>query len=151
MEPRTFGTPVAGRDYVNRPSVYGLVFDARGHVLVVEEDDEYYLPGGGIDPGEDVETGLRRELIEETGYAIEIIGLLCKARQYAIDKASGRAWMKLCSFFSIRLVGDSQGPSIKTNTPHWVGVDEAIRLLKDEAHHWAVRQAHEAQKRQKTE
>jgi 8-oxo-dGTP diphosphatase len=146
-----FGTRLPGRDYVDRPSVYGIVFDAQGRVLVVEEDDEYYLPGGGIDPGEDVEAGLRRELVEETGYAIEILGGVCSARQYAIDKASGRAWVKLCSFFTIRLVGESKGPSIATNHPHWVTVDEAVKLLKDEAHHWAVRQAFAAQSRQKTE
>jgi 8-oxo-dGTP diphosphatase len=146
-----FGTPLAGRDYVDRPSVYGIVFDAAGRVLVVEEDDEYYLPGGGIDPGEDLETGLRRELIEETGYAIEILAPLCDARQYAIDKASGRAWKKLCSFFVIRLVGDTKGPSIATNHPEWVSIERAATLLKDEAHRWAVRQALDAQNRQKTE
>lgn len=136
-----FGEKLPGRDYVDRPSVYGIVFDGEGRVLVVEEDDEFYLPGGGIDPGEDVETGLRRELIEETGYAIEIIGALCTARQYAIDKASGRAWIKLSSFFAIRLVGASNGPSIATNTPHWVTLDEAARLLKDESHRWALGRA----------
>lgn len=136
-----FGEKLPGRDYVDRPSVYGIVFDGGGRVLVVEEDDEFYLPGGGIDPGEDVEAGLRRELIEETGYAIEILGALCTARQYAIDKASGRAWLKLSSFFAIRLVGKSDGPSIKTNTPHWVMLDEAVRLLRDESHRWALRRA----------
>jgi len=146
-----FGTRLPGRDYVDRPSTYGIVFDAQGRVLVVEEDDEFYLPGGGLDPGEAVEAGLRREFVEETGYAIDILGPLCDARQYAIDKASGRAWLKLCSFFRIRLVGQSAGPSIATNHPAWVTVAEADRLLKDEAHRWALRQALAHQNRQNTE
>lgn len=38
----------------------------------------YELPGGGINPGEDVELGVRREVLEETGYVpgrMEFLGI----------------------------------------------------------------------------
>lgn len=48
--------------------------DRRGWVLMQERDDQtpiapdqWCLPGGGIEPGEDYETAARRELAEETG------------------------------------------------------------------------------------
>ena len=136
-----FGQPVPGRTYRERPSAYGIVFGGEGRVLVVEEDDEYYLPGGGLDPGEDNDTGVRREFVEETGYTIEILGALGTARQYAIDKKSGQAWMKLCAFYAVRLVGESKGPGIASNRPEWVTVAEAMALLNDDAQRWGLRQA----------
>ncbi|MEU2422479.1 NUDIX hydrolase [Streptomyces sp. NPDC007851] len=37
---------------------------------------EWVLPGGGMDHGEDPYDTVRRELMEETGYRIEVTGLL---------------------------------------------------------------------------
>jgi 8-oxo-dGTP diphosphatase len=39
--------------------------------------NEYKLPGGGVEEGEDVEIALRRECLEETGCNIEIVKELC--------------------------------------------------------------------------
>lgn len=49
-----------------RVSLKAIIKDKNGHVLVVrEKGSDWTLPGGGIDFGEDVMTGLRRELFEE--------------------------------------------------------------------------------------
>ena len=58
---------------VPRRAVRGLVLDQEDRVLLVrfvhpKTGEEFWTtPGGGLDPGESVETGLRRELREETG------------------------------------------------------------------------------------
>lgn len=49
-----------------RVSLKALIKDKNGHVLVVkEESDTWSLPGGGLDHGESIEEGLKRELFEE--------------------------------------------------------------------------------------
>lgn len=58
---------------VARDAVRALVVDPDQRVLLVrfvhpKTGEEFWAtPGGGLDPGEDLETGLRRELREEVG------------------------------------------------------------------------------------
>src|SRR5262245_20528752 len=60
-----------------------VVFDERGHVLLIRRKNEpyqgsYALPGGFVDVGETVEAGCRRELSEETGLnvgALHLVGV----------------------------------------------------------------------------
>lgn len=57
--------------------VVGLVINDEGHVLVLEHrfrtPYRWGLPGGFIDYGESLAAGLRRELMEEVGLAIEAV------------------------------------------------------------------------------
>ena len=64
-------TGIAGRptDYLFRVSLKAVIFDAEGRLLVTNEAGRaWHLPGGGMDHGETIETGLKRELAEEIGY-----------------------------------------------------------------------------------
>lgn len=45
----------------------------RGEILLVHEGDAWGLPGGRLEAPEDLDAGLRREVLEETGVAISII------------------------------------------------------------------------------
>jgi 8-oxo-dGTP pyrophosphatase MutT (NUDIX family) len=57
-------------------AVYGICEDGAGQVLLVRAAPyltvagQWFLPGGGLDHGEDPEAGLRREFHEETGLDI---------------------------------------------------------------------------------
>lgn len=54
-----------------RISIKALVLDEQGRVMLVREDnDKWELPGGGLDHGEDVHTGLIREIKEEMGLEV---------------------------------------------------------------------------------
>ncbi|MGH1492046.1 MAG: NUDIX hydrolase [Acidimicrobiales bacterium] len=61
-----------------RPAVRALMIDPADRVLMIrlKFDDwtGWVLPGGGIEPGEDHSTALRRELAEETGVPETFIG-----------------------------------------------------------------------------
>ncbi|WP_162909392.1 NUDIX domain-containing protein [Aggregatilinea lenta] len=58
---------------IQRPSVYGLIV-YEGRLLVAEASctHKYVLPGGGIEPGEDIQAALVREVAEETGLYVEV-------------------------------------------------------------------------------
>ncbi|MGD1925910.1 MAG: NUDIX domain-containing protein [Paracoccaceae bacterium] len=68
---RRIGEPWrAGKPYRDRPGVYGILAGADGMLLLVDQDGELQLPGGGIDPGESPLQALHREVREETGWRI---------------------------------------------------------------------------------
>jgi len=81
-----------------RVSVKALIQDEAGKILVVRTGDDrgWTLPGGGMDHGEDIIEGLRRELQEELG-----------TRQVEIGK-------------SPMLIQNSQAEEGSTYAGHWV-------------------------------
>ena len=79
-----------------RQAVRALMIDHTDRVLMVKLDIDHsgwigwVLPGGGIEDGEDSETALRRELLEETGLADPFIGpVVCTRTQRGPDIALG--------------------------------------------------------------
>ena len=59
-----------GKPYRDRMGAYAVMPGPDGLLLLVEQEGELQLPGGGIDPGESPVRGLHREVIEETGWRI---------------------------------------------------------------------------------
>jgi 8-oxo-dGTP pyrophosphatase MutT (NUDIX family) len=53
-----------------------LVFDSAGRDAIVHEDGEWYLHGGGLEPGETREQALMREVQEECASGVEISATL---------------------------------------------------------------------------
>jgi 8-oxo-dGTP diphosphatase len=55
--------------------VCGVVQNAPGQVVLIRtEKAGWELPGGRLEPGEDVHAALKREVHEETGYTLGAIG-----------------------------------------------------------------------------
>lgn len=75
------------RDYYNDPNapqansivvaVSAVVRDDEGRVLMIERSDNglWALPGGAQEIGEDVAGAVRREVLEETGVEVDVVGL----------------------------------------------------------------------------
>lgn len=67
---------------IDRLGARCIVFDEHDHVLFVgghataERPARWFLPGGGIDPGETPAEAARRELQEETGFLIRADALI---------------------------------------------------------------------------
>lgn len=59
--------------YRHSVSVAGVVRNADGGILVIRRRDngQYQAPGGILEQSERIEHGLAREVLEETGYAVE--------------------------------------------------------------------------------
>ena len=86
----THGSGSLGREDI--PCVGGLIYDAAGRLLLVQRANEpgrglWSLPGGRVEPGEDDERALVREMAEETGLAVEpgaLVGRVVRG-SYAIS------------------------------------------------------------------
>jgi len=67
-----------------RTAARAVLFDHSGLIplLYVSKNQYHKIPGGGIDPGEDMVEGLKREVREEVGCAVEITGEVGKILEY---------------------------------------------------------------------
>lgn len=83
--------PVMGEEEItiSRQTVKVILFNDQGEIALTYyppskdyPNDEYYLPGGGVEEGEDEETALRREVIEEVGCEIKEIEELGQIVEY---------------------------------------------------------------------
>ena len=92
----------------------------------------YVLPGGGVEEDEDLETALRREMLEETGCQIEIIqelGYIDENRLEHDDTLISNYWLA-------KVVGEIGSPQmteeeIETGTQlQWHTPENALRLIK---------------------
>lgn len=71
-------------DFKKREAVRAVVIDAQGQIALLHVSKRGYhkLPGGGIEPGEDKIQALERELLEEIGSKVKIIGEIGEIHEY---------------------------------------------------------------------
>ena len=70
--------PAAPRANSVVPAVSAIVPDSDGRILLIRRTDNNYwsIPGGGLEPGESLSQAVAREVMEETGIACEVTGLV---------------------------------------------------------------------------
>jgi 8-oxo-dGTP diphosphatase len=136
-----FGNRVEGVAYVERPCAYAIIQNASSAIAVVRTRKGCLLPGGGVEPGETLESGLRREILEELGCELEIFAELCAAAQFIYDTEEDVYWHKVGHFFSATL-GEKIADSIeKDHELLWYAPDACVKTLAQEFQAWAIRQA----------
>jgi 8-oxo-dGTP diphosphatase len=105
----------------------GVVVDADGKVAVVHRPkyDDWSLPKGKLDPGEDFEQAALREVEEETGVRAEVVRELPSARY---EDSQGRP--KLVRYWQMRPLDTSEFvPNDETDELRWLDPDEVAGLL----------------------
>ena len=115
-----------------------IVRDA--HVLLAAYDDasgrHYNYPGGGIEDGESCHEALRREVYEETGATVTVIGRLLLAWEYAPQQHAhtyGEVH-KLCLMFECA-IADFDEPLAPAQADanqigaHWLPLDQLAASL----------------------
>src|SRR4051794_26590638 len=60
----------------HRVSCYAIIVENKKVLLVKTSNNRWYFPGGGLNVGESIPAGLKREAWEELGVAIEVGALL---------------------------------------------------------------------------
>lgn len=112
--------------------------DARGRVAVVQTTFGIFLPGGGIEAGEDELTGLRRELREEIGFEIVRARLIVKAAQFHWSEFYQEHFRKIGSFFVVEYTAPPRPLVDNEHTLVWLDPDVASVRLSQEFQRWAL-------------
>lgn len=137
----TFGEKIEGMAYRCRPGAYALIFNTDGLVAVIRTPRGYFLPGGGIEPGETPEEALARELCEETGFGVIIEKQLAEGVNYVITLRTHEPVMIHGRFFLAQIGPGCGGPVEADHELAWVPPAEAEKMLLSRMQSWAVRTA----------
>lgn len=111
--------------FVKRPSVYAVFIDD-GQVLLCRNrsNGKLWLPGGGIDEGEELESALKREVFEELGWkGVEVKNKLGQFQNYFYYQPTDEAMDAELMFYACEC-GDMKLPNNEEINDH-------------EAHDWA--------------
>lgn len=128
---RRMGEPVR-QDirYTLRPGAYAILV-RDGRVLLTHQADpnpEYQLPGGGIDPGEQILPALHREVMEETGWRAAGYRRLGAFRRFTFMQDYDLWAEKMCHIYMAR-------PAYCIGTPTEAG-HSAVWATPEQAIHW---------------
>jgi len=129
-------------DYHTRLAAYGLIIDQADRVLLTWYNGLHpgtspcwTMPGGGVEFDESLREAVVREVFEETGYAVEVGGVLAE-HHLVFPAADGRKPVRSQRFvMSATIISGELGTtelSGTTDFARWVPIDEA-RVLQPSA------------------
>ena len=135
--PLEFGDRLPDRNYRLRPGSYAVVLGEDDQVALLQTVHGLVLPGGGAEHGESPEATLRREILEECGYELEILKPIGFAIEYVFSQDEGY-FAKECSFFLTRFDQPVTQPIEHDHELTWRPISEAISKLTFKSQSWAV-------------
>jgi 8-oxo-dGTP diphosphatase len=127
--PLPFGARLPGLEYHPRPGAYALVFDEQGRVALVYEEADWYLPGGGLEAGEDHHQALVREVREECACGVHIEAHFADAVEYLVTR-SGRPLEVQARYFRARF--------LELPTVHWLAPADACARVRRKGDAWMI-------------
>jgi ADP-ribose pyrophosphatase YjhB (NUDIX family) len=115
---------------VLRPFAYAIIPN-QGRILLVRmrHTGHFTLPGGGIETGERMEDGLRREVREETGIEVRVERFAAFTEDFfyydPLDEAfHGLLFFYICHPLSFDLAGDGQVEDGEVEKPGWIDIGD---------------------------
>jgi 8-oxo-dGTP diphosphatase len=129
---RRIGEPFRRKRYRDRIGAYAVIAGSHGGtrgLLLVDQEGELQLPGGGIDPGESPLQALHREVGEETGWRIAAPRRLGAFQRFAWLPDYGYWARKVQLVYlarAVRPLGMALEPG---HVPIWLPAVEAARRL----------------------
>jgi 8-oxo-dGTP pyrophosphatase MutT (NUDIX family) len=103
-----------GTGLILSPTVGAVIHDHQGRLLLQEKSsgEAWSLPAGGIELGESPQEAIVREVMEETGYAIRIDGILgvFGGRAFRYTYPNGDQVEYVATLFQCRIIGGSGIP-----------------------------------------
>lgn len=121
-------------EYEDRLTVKAIVIDSEEKIGLIgnKQNSFLQLPGGGIDIGEDIKEGLRRECSEEIGCSVDIVSEIGYIDDYrSRDK---KHCINYC--YVVRVIGEKRTPNYTEKEAEigmhteWVSAQEAVDLFE---------------------
>lgn len=114
-----------------RPGAYAIIVN-NGKILLMntKSTGKYWFPGGGVEIGEKIEQGLKREVREETGIEVEIQKFLALRENFfyyaPLDEATHSfSFFYLCKPITTDLLpNDNANPKDESEKPQWIDLKE---------------------------
>ena len=122
-----------GNGLILSSSVGAVIHDHQGRLLLQEKSsgEAWSLPAGGIELGESPQEAIAREVMEETGYAIHIHGILgvFGGRAFRYTYPNGDQVEYVVTLFQCRIIDGSGIPSdTETKSTRYFGRHEMPEL-----------------------
>ena len=136
----TFGEKKENVTYHPRYGVYAVIPnpEKKQIVLVQAPNGAWFLPGGEIEAGEDHQEALKRELIEELGFTVEIGSYFGQADEYFYSRHRDTYYYNPAYLYEAISFQEVQKPLEDFNHIAWFPIDEAIEKLKRGSHKWGI-------------
>jgi ADP-ribose pyrophosphatase YjhB (NUDIX family) len=118
------------------PSANVIVINDEGAILLIRrsDNDNWAMPGGGMDLGEALPDTAVRETAEETGVEVEVTGLAgiyTDPRHVILYTSNNEARQEFSVVFTARPVGGTPTPSDESTEVRWVPPAEIRALPMD--------------------
>lgn len=115
------------------PSVAGIIRDASGRVLLVQQRDtgEWSTPGGAIELEDTPASAVMREVWEETGFVVRPMGLLAVygGPNFIVRYPNGDETQYISIMFECEIVsGELRPDGDEVQRAHFWSLEEAKRL-----------------------
>ena len=127
-----YDDPEAPRPNSIVPAVTVAVRDDDGRLLLIQRSDNglWAMPGGGLEVGETVAQAAAREVLEETGIAVEINGVvgIYSDPKHVIAYDDGEVRQQFAICLSARPTGGAPETSPETVQVRWVEPDDLEKL-----------------------
>ncbi|MGH6876426.1 MAG: NUDIX hydrolase [Rhizomicrobium sp.] len=113
--------------------VGAVVWNDKGQLLLIRRANpprqyEWSLPGGKVEFGETLRTALKREVLEETGLAVEIFGLIDVGELIRDESAGAADAHYVLVDFSARLLSGEAVAGSDATEARWFSIDELADL-----------------------
>ena len=136
-----FGEVLEDVFYQERRGAYGIAINDLKQVAVIQMPHGDFIPGGGIEGNETEEECLKRELIEETGYNINIKDFICKGIEYGYGPKSKKYLKLVGSFYFIEFKEDTGLKSEPDHVLVWKDKEELKKSIRIKYQYWAIEEA----------
>ncbi len=139
--PLQFGRAPEGGAPRDRPAAFAVaVRDGKVATAFIRRPDGTYtdLPGGALEAGETDAQAMVREVGEETGLVARPLRLIGRASQF-LRTVEGEQVNNRCALFEAEVTGEDAALKIEQDHAlQWLDPLEAVRVLRHDAHAWAV-------------